>query len=110
MIPFAIIRNEIPLYSVDAGIMLQDDIGYLKINRFAATTYDEMMGKVDFLQKEGMLKLILDLRGNPGGYLHIANQMCDEFLKDGELIVFTEGRNRSKEETFATSKGTARKY
>jgi len=85
--------------------MLQDDIGYLKINRFAATTYDEMMEKVDLLQKERMQKLILDLRGNPGGYLHIANQMCDEFLKDGELIVFTEGRNRAKEEIFATGKG-----
>ena len=105
LIPFAIVRDDIPLYSVDAGIMLQDDIGYLKINRFAATTYDEMMGKVDFLKKEGMQKLILDLRGNPGGYLHIANQMCDEFLKDGELIVFTKGRNRSKEKIFATSNG-----
>ena len=104
-IPFAIVRDDIPLYSVDAGIMLQDDIGYLKINRFAATTYEEMMGKVNFLQKEGLQKLILDLRGNPGGYLHIANQMCDEFLKDGELIVFTEGRNRTKEEIFATEKG-----
>jgi len=52
-----------------------------------------------------MEELILDLRGNPGGYLHIANQMCDEFLKDGELIVFTEGRNRPKEETFATQNG-----
>ena len=102
---FAITRDDIPLYSVDAGIMLKDHIGYLKINRFAATTYQEMMEKVNFLKEAGMDKLILDLRGNPGGYLHIANQMCDEFLKDGELIVFTEGRNRPKEETFATQKG-----
>jgi len=64
-----------------------------------------MMGKVNSLQQAGMEELILDLRGNPGGYLHIANQMCDEFLKDGELIVFTEGRNRPKEETFATQNG-----
>jgi carboxyl-terminal processing protease len=105
LMPFAIIRDDIPLYSVDAGIMLQDHIGYVKINRFAATTYEEMMEKVNFLQQAGMQKLILDLRGNPGGYLHIANQMCDEFLKDGELIVFTEGRNRPKEETFATKNG-----
>jgi len=102
---FAITRDDIPLYSVDAGIMLRDNIGYIKVNRFAATTYDEMMEKISVLQKEDMDKLILDLRGNPGGYLHIANQMCDEFLKDGELIVFTEGRNRSKEETFASKKG-----
>jgi len=64
-----------------------------------------MMEKVSSLQQQGMEKLILDFRGNPGGYLHIANQICDEFLKDGELIVFTEGRNRSKEETFATRNG-----
>ena len=105
LMPFAITRDDIPLYSVDVGIMLQGNIGYVKINRFAATTYQEMMEKVNSLQQEGMQKLILDLRGNPGGYLHIANQMCDEFLKDGELIVFTEGRNRPKEETFATKNG-----
>jgi len=105
LMPFAITRDDIPLYSVDAGIMLEDDIGYIKVNRFSATTYDEMMEKVNLLQKEGMDKLILDLRANPGGYLHIANQMCDEFLKDGELIVFTEGEKRSREETFASKKG-----
>ena len=105
LMPFAIVRDEIPLYSVDAGIMLNNDIGYIKINRFAATTYDEMIEKTRSLKTKGMQKLILDLRNNPGGYLHIANQMCDEFLKDGELIVFTEGRNRGKEETYATEKG-----
>lgn len=105
LMPFAITRDDIPLYSVAAGIMLKNNIGYIKVTRFAATTYDEMMKKVNVLQKEGMDKLILDLRGNPGGYLHIANQMCDEFLKDGELIVFTEGRNRDREENFASKKG-----
>ena len=105
LMPFAIKRDNIPLYSVDSGIMLKDYIGYLKINRFAATTYEEMMEKVNSLKQAEMEKLILDLRGNPGGYLHIANQICDEFLKDGELIVFTEGRNRSKEEIFATRNG-----
>jgi carboxyl-terminal processing protease len=106
LIPFAIVRDDIPLNSVDAGIILKNDIAYIKINRFAATTYDEMMRKVNKLRKEGMQKLILDFRGNPGGYLHIANQICDEFLKAGELIVFTEGRNRSKQETFATQNGS----
>jgi len=105
LMSFAITRDDIPLYSVDAGIILKDNIGYIKVNRFAATTYDEMMEKANILQKKGMEKLILDLRGNPGGYLHIANQMCDEFLKDGELIVFTKGRKRSREETFASKKG-----
>lgn len=105
VIQFSITRDDIPLYSVDVGIMLQNDIGYIKINRFSATTYTEMMDNVMALKKEGMSKLILDLRGNPGGYLHIANQICDEFLKDGELIVFTKGRMRSKEEVFATGYG-----
>ena len=106
LMPFAITRDDIPLYSVDAGIMLNNDIAYIKINRFAATTYQEMMEKVKILQQKGMQNLILDFRGNPGGYLHISNQICDEFLKEGELIVFTEGRNRSKDETFATANGS----
>ena len=106
LIPFTILRDDIPLYSVDAGIMLSNDIGYIKINRFAATTYNEMMEKANTLMANGMQKLILDFRGNPGGYLHIANQICDEFLKAGELIVFTEGRNRRRQETFATHNGS----
>tara|TARA_B100001758_G_scaffold241425_1_gene248265 strand:- start:1409 stop:2932 length:1524 start_codon:yes stop_codon:yes gene_type:complete len=105
LIPFKIVRDKIPLYSVDAGIILNDNIGYIKINRFAATTYDEMIKKARDLKNKGMKSLIIDLRNNPGGYLHVANQICDEFLKDNELIVFTEGRNRSKEETYATKKG-----
>ncbi len=106
---FAITRDKIPLYSVDVGIILQDDIGYIKINRFSATTYEEMMSKISTLKDIGMKSLILDLRGNPGGYLHVANQICDEFLKENELIVFTEGRNRAKKEIFATKKGSLEK-
>ena len=105
LIPFKIVRDDIPLYSVDAGIMLNNNIGYIKISRFAATTYNEMMKKANMLLHNGMTKLILDFRGNPGGYLHVANQISDEFLKDKELIVFTEGRNRSKKEIYATKKG-----
>ena len=106
LIPFTIIRDNIPLFSVDAGIMLTKDIAYIKINRFALTTYDEMINKTNMLKQKGMDKLIIDFRSNPGGYLHIANQICDEFLMAGELIVFTEGRNRMKQEIFATKKGS----
>ena len=102
---FKIIRDDIPLVSVSAGILLDDKIGYVKINRFAATTFNEMNKKCNKLINQGMEKLILDFRGNPGGYLHISNQICDEFLKDGELIVFTEGRNRERDEIYATSNG-----
>jgi carboxyl-terminal processing protease len=106
LIPFKIIRDDIPIYSVDAGIMLTNNIGFIKISRFSATTYNEMMEKANTLKAKGMEKLILDFRSNPGGYLHIANQICDEFLREGELIVFTEGRNRSKQKTFATKNGS----
>ena len=106
LIKYKIIRDDIPLFSVDASIMLQNNIGYIKINRFAATTYVEMMKKVNNLKTQGMEKLIIDFRGNPGGYLHVANQICDEFLKLGELIVFTKGRNRSINKTFATNNGS----
>ena len=68
-----------------------------------------MMSKISSLEDKGMKNLILDLRGNPGGYLHVANQICDEFLKEKELIVFTEGRNRSKKEFFATKNGSLEK-
>ena len=105
-ISFKITRDDIPLFSVDAGIMLNHEIGFIKISRFAATTYNEMMGKVNKLKKKGMQKLILDFRSNPGGYMHIANQICDEFLTKGELIVFTEGENRRKQKTFATQNGS----
>ena len=104
--PFKIIRDDIPLISVDAGVMLTHNIGLIKINRFSATTYEEMIIKSDSLKKEGMEKLVLDLRSNPGGYLHIANQICDEFLKNNELIVYTEGDKRGKQEYFATKKGS----
>lgn len=106
LIKYKITRDDIPLFSVDASIMLQNNIGYIKINRFAATTYVEMMKKVNTLKTQGMEKLIIDFRGNPGGYLHVANQICDEFLKLGELIVFTKGRNRSINKTFATNNGS----
>ena len=105
LLPFKIIRDNIPLHSVDAGIMLTNDIGYIKVNRFAATTYEEMMKKANNLILQGMNKLILDLRNNPGGYLHIANQICDEFLEEENLIVFTQGRNRNKKEIYATKEG-----
>ena len=105
LIPFKIKRDKIPIYSVDTGYMVEDGIGYIKISRFGATTYDEFMEKLDELRSSGMTSLILDLRGNPGGYLNAAINICDEFLKEGKLIVYTEGRSRPKDEAFATNRG-----
>ena len=102
---FDITRNEIPIHSLDVAYRIDSTIGYIKLNRFAETTYDEFHESLTTLAHQGAESLILDLRGNPGGYLHIANAIADEFLSDGKLIVFTEGRNRDKKYTYASEKG-----
>lgn len=105
LIDFAITRDEIPYYSVDAQYMLNEKVGYIKVIRFALTTYDEFMEAVDKLQKKGMEKLVLDLRNNTGGYMKSAIDMSDEFLSKGKLIVYTKGKARDKRDYYATSKG-----
>lgn len=100
-----ITRGKIPIYSVDAAYMIRNDIGYIRVNRFAETTYEEFQKAMKDLLSKGMQSLILDLRGNPGGYLTMATDMADDFLKDKQLIVYTEGRNREKQHFYATEKG-----
>lgn len=103
---FSITRGKIPIYSVDASFMLNDKkTGFIKIGRFAQTTYDEYLTAFDKLQKQGMTQLIVDLRGNPGGFLNIATKLCDEFLEDKKLIVYTEGHARKRENFYATDAG-----
>lgn len=104
-LPFTIIRGEVPIESVDAFYMIDDELGYIKINKFAATTYDEFKEALDSLLQDGMKKLVLDLRHNPGGYLQVATQIIDEFLEDGKLIVFTKNKGSKIDNTYATSKG-----
>jgi len=105
VLPFTITRGKIPLYSVDASFMLNKNIGYIKVTRFAQTTMDEFQDALNRLKKSGMEKLILDLRGNPGGLLNIATELSDVFLPEGKLIVFTKGRSRPREEFRAGSEG-----
>ncbi|MAY82955.1 MAG: peptidase S41 [Flavobacteriales bacterium] len=105
LIPFTIERDKIPLYSVDATYMATPEIGYIKVNRFARTTMDEFQKGVAELKGKGAKHLILDLRGNGGGYLQTAVQMADEFLESGKMIVYTEGDKQKKEEYKATSRG-----
>ena len=102
---FSIIRGEVPIQSVDAYYMISNDLGYVKINKFAATTYDEFKVALNALKEQGMKKLVLDLRHNPGGYLQVATQIIDEFLEEGKLIVFTKNKKEKIDETFATNKG-----
>jgi carboxyl-terminal processing protease len=92
-IDFEITRDKIPIYSVDASIMLEDKTGYIKITRFGGTTVDEFNKAMkDLLVEGGMKRLILDLRGNGGGYLNAAVEIADMFLPENTLIVYTEGK------------------
>ncbi|HKK09381.1 MAG TPA: S41 family peptidase [Bacteroidales bacterium] len=103
---FTITRDVIPTYSVDIAFVPVDSTGYIKLSKFSATTYQEMKSALDKLQQEGINKLILDLRGNSGGYLQAAINLSDEFLKDEELIVYTEGKNRPRKFAYATEEGS----
>ncbi len=99
-------RDRIPIKSVEAFYMLTQDLGYIKVNRFAESTYKEFTEALRTLQRKGAEKLVLDLRDNPGGYLGIAEQMADEFLQDGKLILFTKNKKGKIDKTFATKKGS----
>ena len=98
-------RDRIPIRSVEAFYMLTPDMGYMKINRFAESTFQEFKDALYELRRKGAKKLTLDLRDNPGGYLNIAEQLADEFLNDGKIILFTKNKKGKIERTYATEKG-----
>lgn len=105
LINFTITRDKIPIYSLDASYMIEENIGYIKLNRFSATTMDEFHDALADLQKQGMEHLILDLQDNGGGYLNVAIQLADEFLEKNKLIVYTEGESSPRKEHVASSRG-----
>jgi carboxyl-terminal processing protease len=102
---FVITRDKIPIYSVEASYMATPKVGYIKVSRFSATTMKEFRTKLTELKAAGMEDLVLDLQGNGGGYLRTAIDMADEFLGDRRLVVYTEGRNAPREDTYATKEG-----
>ncbi len=102
LIEFSLVRDKIPSYSLDIAYMINEDTGYLRFNKFSATTYNEFAAAVEKLQKEGMQRMMLDLRGNTGGFLDAAIMMADELLERGQLIVYTDGRKRAQ--TFARAR------
>lgn len=102
---YTIKRDEIPLYSIDSSYMIDDKTGYIKIDRFAMTTYDEFMDHVGRLKEQGMERLMLDLRFNPGGVMKSAIEIADEMLGAGETIVQTKGRDASMNNQYRASKG-----
>jgi carboxyl-terminal processing protease len=106
LLSFTIIRDRIPQTSVDASYMINREIGYIKVSRFSQTTYEEFKQALSKLKQDGMKKLVLDLQGNPGGYMDQAINVADEFLIKGEKIVFTNGQEKKyNEDAIATDKG-----
>lgn len=105
LITFRITRDNIPLNSIDASYMLDEQTGYLRISRFGAKTHEEMIDALKDLKKQGMTQLIMDLSDNGGGYLNAAIDMCNEFLERGQLMVYTEGENSPRNEANANGWG-----
>jgi carboxyl-terminal processing protease len=105
LLEFNITRDKIPINSLDAAFMAQDATAYIKLNRFSMTTMDEFMTAAEKLKAAGARNLILDLRGNAGGYLDMAVALADQFLAGDELIVYTEGINSERKDYFAERPG-----
>ncbi len=105
-ITFTVVRGDVPVHSLEAAYMIDKNIGYVRIKRFGDKTYEEFMVAMAELNAEGMKNIIVDLRGNVGGYMHIAIQMVNEFLPKGKLIVYTQGRKSPREEFRSDGHGT----
>lgn len=105
---FEITRGDIPIYSVDVSYMIDSTTGYIKVSRFGEQTYQEFMDGMKKLDQQGVKTVIVDLRGNPGGYLTAVIKMVNEFLDKGELIVYTEGNSQARKTYKADSRGTYR--
>lgn len=106
LIPYEITRNKIPQYSINASYMVDKEIGYIKVTRFAATTHEEFRKAVKELKDQGMTKLMLDLQSNPGGYMGAAINMADEILGENSLIVSQKGKmSRYNQKAYAIKPG-----
>ena len=102
---FTIIRDKIPINSLDAAYMLDNETGYVKLNKFAATTVKEFNDAVSLLQKKGMKNIIIDLRGNGGGYMAAATDLADKFFSDKRLLVYMSGRKTPRQDFFSRGAG-----
>lgn len=109
LVYFNVIRDKIPVNTVDAAYMAADGVGYIKVSSFGLTTLQEFREKMKELQSAGAESLILDLQGNGGGYLHAAVELANEFLERDQLIVYTEGRRSPRSGYRATGNGMFRK-
>jgi carboxyl-terminal processing protease len=105
---FEITRGDIPIYSVDVNYMINPTTGYIKVSRFGEQTYQDFMDGMKEMDQQGVKTVLVDLRGNPGGYLTAVIKMVNEFLDKGELIVYTEGNSQARKTYKADSRGTYR--
>jgi carboxyl-terminal processing protease len=105
LVEYTITRDKIPLYSVEASYVAAPGVGYIKISRFADTTVDEFKDALAKLKEQNIQSLVLDLTGNGGGYLNRSIELADEFLSSGKKVVYTEGRNTMRQESYATNIG-----
>ena len=105
ILEFTIVRDKIPIYSVDAAYMLDNSTGYIKLNKFAATTDKEFSAAVDKLKKDNMHNLVLDLRDNGGGYMLAATALADKFFNDRKLIVYLKGRKTPRQDYNSNGNG-----
>ena len=108
LMEFEIVRGDIPIYSVDVSYMIDPSTGYIKVSRFGEKTYQEFVSGMKKLDGLGMKSVIVDLRGNPGGYLNAVIKMVNEFLDKGELIVYTQGNAQARKTYQADSRGAFR--
>ena len=106
---FTIVRGDIPVKSIDAAYMISDKFGYIKVNKFGETTYPELLIALAQLSQQNCEGLIIDLRGNTGGYMAAAIQMVNEFLPNKRLIVYTEGRKSPREDYSSNGTGSSQK-
>lgn len=108
IVDISVTRGDIPVSSVDASFSVEKGVGYIKISKFASTTYSEFISAISKLKSEGCESFVIDLRQNTGGYLNAAVQMVNEFLDRGQLIVYTEGRAFPRQDTYADGTGTCK--
>jgi len=105
LLDFTIVRDKIPINSIDAAYIIEPGIGYINLTRFSSTSMNEFMDAMKKLKEQGMKNLILDLRNNGGGYMNTAIELSDQFLENNKLIVYTEGRMSPRENFYSTEKG-----
>ncbi len=103
---FAVVRGDIPVVSVDVAYMIDETVGYIHVKNFGEQTFGEFLTAMASLSVQGMKGLVLDLRGNRGGYMHVAIQMVNEFLPEDCLVVYTEGRRSPREDYYSDGRGS----